>query len=54
MTKFNDPLEGFLSSQRKQWRGWKGLDPLTRAIVKWGGGFLVLYAVLALLAALGL
>lgn len=31
MEKFDDPLEKFLSSQKKQWRGWKGLDPRVRA-----------------------
>lgn len=33
MSKFNDPLEEFLSSQKKQWRGWRGLDPRVRAAV---------------------
>lgn len=54
MEKFNDPLENSLSSLKKQWRGWKGLDPLTRKTVVWFGGFLVLYAVLSILEALGL
>jgi len=53
MEKFNDPLENWLSSLKSQWRGWKGLDPLTRAIVKWGGGLLVLYGVARALDSLG-